>query len=245
MQTHFQKAAHTYNTASNWQDHLFEQLQKHLSIASPSHILDLGCGTGKNLAKVAHRFPNAVLHGLDQSSNMIKEATKNHPLKNIHWYCNDFLGFPPKKYDLIISNASLHWAKNIKGLLNKCHQYLNKNGQILLSVFLPRTFEELQYAINQSNPTQKLPSQTFLTANQFLEIIKPLLNSVESHIVTQRYLFNDLKKLLTHIKKSGIKGTGPAVFWTPSFYKKVESAYLSKYGAIWASIHVLMIKGIK
>ena len=64
-----------------------------------------------------------------------------------------------------------------------------------MSVFLPRTFEELQYAINQSNPTQKLPSQTFLTANQFLEIIKPLLNSVESHIVTQRYLFNDLKKL--------------------------------------------------
>ena len=245
MQTHFQKAANTYNMTSYWQDHLFKQLQNRLSAHSPSRILDLGCGTGKNAAILAQKFPNAILHGLDQSSNMIKEAKKNHPLQNIRWHCDDFIHFPHQTYDLIISNASLHWSKNTKALLKKCSQHLQKNGQMLFSVFLPRTFEELQYAINHITPTQKLPSQTFLTANQFLDLLKPLLSSVESEIVTQRYLFDDLKKLLKHIKKSGVKGTGPSVFWTPSFYKKVESAYLNKYGAIWASIHVLMIKGIK
>ncbi len=37
-------------------------------------VLEIGCGTGRNLAKVAHRWPGAALHGLDLSSEMLKSA---------------------------------------------------------------------------------------------------------------------------------------------------------------------------
>ncbi len=37
-------------------------------------VLELGCGTGRNLAAVAKRWPNAHLHGLDISSEMLATA---------------------------------------------------------------------------------------------------------------------------------------------------------------------------
>jgi S-adenosylmethionine-diacylgycerolhomoserine-N-methlytransferase len=37
-------------------------------------VLEIGCGTGRNLAKVAKRWPGVALHGLDLSSEMLKSA---------------------------------------------------------------------------------------------------------------------------------------------------------------------------
>lgn len=37
-------------------------------------VLEIGCGTGRNLAHVARRWPGAALHGLDLSGEMLKSA---------------------------------------------------------------------------------------------------------------------------------------------------------------------------
>lgn len=39
-----------------------------------STVLEIGCGTGRNLALVRKRWPGAALHGLDLSSEMLKSA---------------------------------------------------------------------------------------------------------------------------------------------------------------------------
>jgi S-adenosylmethionine-diacylgycerolhomoserine-N-methlytransferase len=39
-----------------------------------SAVLEIGCGTGRNLAQVARRWPGAELYGLDLSSEMLKSA---------------------------------------------------------------------------------------------------------------------------------------------------------------------------
>lgn len=39
-----------------------------------SAVLEIGCGTGRNLALVGRRWPGAALHGLDLSSEMLKSA---------------------------------------------------------------------------------------------------------------------------------------------------------------------------
>lgn len=41
------------------------------------HILEIGCGTGHNLALLAKAFPNAKLTGLDVSADMISLSKKN------------------------------------------------------------------------------------------------------------------------------------------------------------------------
>ena len=40
------------------------------------NILEIGCGTGKNLAYIAQRFPNAQMIGVDISTDMIAQAKK-------------------------------------------------------------------------------------------------------------------------------------------------------------------------
>ncbi len=37
-------------------------------------VLEIGCGTGRNLAKVGRRWQGVALHGLDRSSEMLKSA---------------------------------------------------------------------------------------------------------------------------------------------------------------------------
>ncbi|QQS55880.1 MAG: methyltransferase domain-containing protein [Candidatus Competibacteraceae bacterium] len=40
----------------------------------PTHILEIGCGTGRNLEQMARRFPEARLTGLDLSADMLAPA---------------------------------------------------------------------------------------------------------------------------------------------------------------------------
>jgi SAM-dependent methyltransferase len=42
----------------------------------PTRILEVGCGTGRNLLQLGHRFPQAELWGLDLSADMLSVAVK-------------------------------------------------------------------------------------------------------------------------------------------------------------------------
>lgn len=43
---------------------------------APRRILEIGCGTGRNLQALARRFPEAELHGIDLSSDMLGQAAQ-------------------------------------------------------------------------------------------------------------------------------------------------------------------------
>ncbi len=46
------------------------------AVARPGRILEIGCGTGRNLAELARLFPTAHLTGLDVSADMLALARK-------------------------------------------------------------------------------------------------------------------------------------------------------------------------
>jgi S-adenosylmethionine-diacylgycerolhomoserine-N-methlytransferase len=45
-------------------------------LAEPKRILEVGCGTGRNLSELARRFPQARLTGLDVSADMLRLTEK-------------------------------------------------------------------------------------------------------------------------------------------------------------------------
>lgn len=49
-------------------------LVRDLAVPVGGSVLEIGCGTGRNLALVARHYPNARLHGLDISAEMLKSA---------------------------------------------------------------------------------------------------------------------------------------------------------------------------
>ncbi len=58
-------------------DRLIEELD--VPSSGPGHpgVLELGCGTGRNLILAARRYPHARLFGIDLSREMLKTATVN------------------------------------------------------------------------------------------------------------------------------------------------------------------------
>ena len=45
--------------------------------ATPQTILEVGCGTGKNLVALANAFPTATITGVDVSADMLAVARRN------------------------------------------------------------------------------------------------------------------------------------------------------------------------
>ena len=52
-------------------------LQEVQRLRAPSRILEIGCGTGKNLARLCRLFPQAAITGVDLSEAMLAVARKN------------------------------------------------------------------------------------------------------------------------------------------------------------------------
>lgn len=83
-------------------------IEKVARLASPKTVLEVGCGTGKNLLSLAAAFPNASLTGLDLSAEMIDVARKNLAA---HSSRVSFLTIPYTKlggnFDLIVLSYAL------------------------------------------------------------------------------------------------------------------------------------------
>lgn len=52
-------------------------IERVVSLHTPRHILEVGCGTGKNLITLGQMFPQANIIGLDISESMLSVARKN------------------------------------------------------------------------------------------------------------------------------------------------------------------------
>lgn len=89
---------------------------------SKARILDVGSGPGFFTLKLAKKFPDVSIIGLDYSSRQVKLATRQARRDNIT-NCSFIVGnavelpFDKKYFDLVISIASIkHWSDGRKGL---------------------------------------------------------------------------------------------------------------------------------
>ena len=72
-----------------------------LAADSKEHICEIGCGTARNLIKMAKKYPQSNFYGLDISDEMLKTARKsvkrNNLQKSINLSQGDACSFLPKK----------------------------------------------------------------------------------------------------------------------------------------------------
>ncbi|WP_235865886.1 class I SAM-dependent methyltransferase [Pseudovibrio exalbescens] len=54
-----------------------DQLLKEISLTSGETLLEMGCGTGRNLIKAARLYPETKLYGIDLSEEMLATARKS------------------------------------------------------------------------------------------------------------------------------------------------------------------------
>jgi len=119
-----------YEKASTHQKEWGAKLISELALKGHERVLDLGCGDGANTVMVADLLPGGKVIGIDASKGMI-EAAKPKAKDNLTFVLMDIneISFV-EEFDVIYSNATLHWIKDHVRLLKNVRIALRKGGLV-------------------------------------------------------------------------------------------------------------------
>ncbi len=95
-------------------------------------VVDLGCGTGELTRQLAERLPDSRVTGIDSSAEMLTRAAA-HSSTNLSFEQGDQAKLTGE-WDLIFSNASLHWSEDHPQLMQRLYDRLAPGGQIAVQV---------------------------------------------------------------------------------------------------------------
>jgi len=97
-------------------------------------VVDLGCGTGELTRKLADSLPDSDVTGIDNSPEMLHAArAASHPSPSLRFEQGDQSQLTGE-WDLIFSNAALHWSKKHAELIAHLYGRLKPGGQIAVQV---------------------------------------------------------------------------------------------------------------
>ena len=100
---------------------------------APSLVADLGCGPGNATALLKHRWPQARLLGVDDDSEMLRRARESGP--EATWVKSDIRRWRAERpYDLLFSNAALHWLDDHESLLPDLLEQLRPGGVLAFQI---------------------------------------------------------------------------------------------------------------
>jgi trans-aconitate 2-methyltransferase len=97
-------------------------------------VVDLGCGTGELTRQLAAALPDSDVTGIDSSEQMldsVRASSCSGP--NLHFEHGDQSQLTGE-WDLIFSNAALHWSENHAELIPSLYRRLRPGGQIAVQV---------------------------------------------------------------------------------------------------------------
>lgn len=111
------------------------------------HVIDLGCGTGELTRRLADALPGSDVLGLDSSPEMLaKAAAAARPGLRFEL---GTIEAAKGEWDLIFSNAALHWVNDHQTLIPRLFARLCPGGQLVV-----------QLPSNYGHPTQTLIIET-------------------------------------------------------------------------------------
>ena len=130
--------AQDYAKHSAAQQKWARELIAKLSLEGTEDILDVGCGDGKVTAEIAGHVSAGSVTGMDSSGQMIALARASYPevgYPNLFFKMMDarHLHFE-QQFDVVFSNAALHWIRNHQPVLQGIFASLRPGGRILLQM---------------------------------------------------------------------------------------------------------------
>ncbi|MEL6982012.1 MAG: class I SAM-dependent methyltransferase [Actinomycetota bacterium] len=101
----------------------------------PLRVLDLGCGTGRNLHRLAQAGV-AIDHytGVDRSGRMLRRARRNHPYARVEFVAGEAMdaAVSARDYDLVLATWLLSHQPAPEVLLDAARGSLAADGRLLV-----------------------------------------------------------------------------------------------------------------
>jgi len=111
-------------------------------------VLDLGCHGGELSEKLRGRFGIETLVSCDLSPRMAAKARAGGALAAAA--DEETLPFAEGRFDLVISNLSLHWVNDLPGALLQIRRLLKPDGLFLAAMLGGETLKELRQAMMEA-----------------------------------------------------------------------------------------------
>jgi malonyl-CoA O-methyltransferase len=189
-------------------------------------------------------FPNATVKAVDISDAMVRVAREQTGSQRASFLCADAEAFIAGKYDLITSNATFHWFRDLACTTENLYKMLDSGGILTFSYFGPNTYRELQESLDLITGSSVIACTSFLTAKEIRDLLGSTfrVSAVEEREYQEN--FDSLRDLLDNIKLTGTRGvgSGSGVVWTRKLLESLEDTYLWHFGAIRATYQVYMCR---
>ena len=121
-------------------------------LSNHKNILDIGSGPGNSTNELYKRYLNASIIGAEADDSMISKAKTNYPNLKFEkaFMPNDFNKFG--KFDLIFSNACIHWIKEQEAIFNEIYNHLEIDGEVAIQIPLTQNadFYKMLYGLIDS-----------------------------------------------------------------------------------------------
>lgn len=115
------------------------KISKLLQAKNNQHVLDIGCGEGGYIQRLAERYEDSTFNGIEVSQSVAQTAIElTNDMKNVTIEHSDLWNYEPNKtYNLLLMNNIIHYIPKEKRheLFKRLSGWLNEEG--VLSVVTP------------------------------------------------------------------------------------------------------------
>lgn len=110
----------------------FEDLFTLIKVREGMSVVDLGCGTGELTRLLAERLPGSIVEGIDNSAQMLEKA--NALRRAGLTFTNGDIALLNGQWDLVFSNAAIHWLDDHDLLIPRLLTQVCPDGQLVVQM---------------------------------------------------------------------------------------------------------------
>jgi trans-aconitate 2-methyltransferase len=177
---------------------------------APARVVDMGCGPGNSTELLVERFPDAEVIGLDNSPNMLAEATRRVP--GARFATADANSWVPERgTDLVFANAIYQWVPDHLAVLPQVAAALPDCG--VLAVQMPDNMAEpshvLMRKVAAEGPwTERLKDAARLPlppTRTYYDALKPAARRVDIWHTTYNHALSGPEAIVEWVKATGLR----------------------------------------
>jgi len=133
-----------YNRFADQREQPFWDLVALLEPVPRPQVVDLGCGDGRLTASLHGRLDARRTLGIDSSPEML-DAAGGRASAGLTFEAGDLATWTGSGFDVVLSNAALHWVGDHEGVLARWRDSLAPAGQ--LAVQVPASADHPSHAV--------------------------------------------------------------------------------------------------